>query len=510
MEAIATHLPNQNLGQFFRQNNAASSSSALLRYFARPHLDSFRNLTYSAYYSQYRHETRDEGAVLREGLEWALTPIAGETFVGSHSKVVVTIKRTRAIVTRLSAVPPRAGELFYLRAILRVKPVYSFLEARTHGNTVYTSYREAAIAAGLFEDANEAQVALREAIEALYRPSQLRFLFAHLLPDLPTNAMELWNEFKEALSQDFVLRERMLQQLAEQHTLKEIESYLRARGCCFHDFGLPKVGILRSQELRVEFDYLEERQAQFQLAATTSIPLLNDEQTGVYLTLLHYTLNPDEAKPIFINGKAGRGKTYVVNALINQLRAYLSIVVVTGTTALSALLYERGRTAHSTFGIPVEPNTTELTSRISPRSGKAELLREATLIVWEEFPMANKAAIECVDVLLKTLMGNGKPFGGKVFVAVGDFRQVAPVVKNATGPTATFDSSIRSSYLWSYFQVLNLIQPVRNAADPEFSNWVDTIGEGDLQEVDFGKTGLLQLIRTVEEAEAFLYPNEIL
>jgi hypothetical protein len=92
--------------------------------------------------------------------------------------------------------------------------------------------------------------------------------------------------------------------------------------------------------------------------------------------------------------------------------------------------------------------------------------------------MANKAAIECADQLLRLLMDVPLPFGGKVFLALGDFRQVAPVVRGATGPSAAFQSSIRSSYLWQHFQVLRLTVPIRTASDPEYSDWIDTIGEG--------------------------------
>ncbi|KAA8893150.1 hypothetical protein FN846DRAFT_751924, partial [Sphaerosporella brunnea] len=50
-----------------------------------------------------------------------------------------------------------------------------------------------------------------------------------------------------------------------------------------------------------------------------------------------------------LNGKAGRGKTYTVNAIINQLRGRGSIVLVCGFDSLSVTLYERGRTAHNLF-----------------------------------------------------------------------------------------------------------------------------------------------------------------
>jgi hypothetical protein len=99
------------------------------------------------------------------------------------------------------------------------------------------------------------------------------------------------------------------------------------------------------------------------------------------------------------------------------------------------------------FGIPVRENASDLQSTISVFSGRAEVLRHAALIVWEEFPMANKAAIECAEYLLRRIMRNELPFGGKTFLALSDFRQVAPVLRHITAPAAVFDSSIRSSSL---------------------------------------------------------------
>jgi hypothetical protein len=99
------------------------------------------------------------------------------------------------------------------------------------------------------------------------------------------------------------------------------------------------------------------------------------------------------------------------------------------------------------FGIPANEGSSNLESKISVFSGRAELLRRAVLIVWEEFPMANKAAIECADSLLRQIMRNEFPFGNKTSLALGHFRQVAPVLHDVTAPAAVFDSSIRSSSL---------------------------------------------------------------
>ena len=78
--------------------------------------------------------------------------------------------------------------------------------------------------------------------------------------------------------------------------------------------------------------------------------------------------------------------------------------------------------------IPVNKYTEFLESPITSKSCRGELLQKAILIIWDETPMANKAAVECVDTMLQRIMNVDSPFGGKVFVTLGDFRQTCPVI----------------------------------------------------------------------------------
>ena len=63
-------------------------------------------------------------------------------------------------------------------------------------------------------------------------------------------------------------------------------------------------------------------------------------------------------------------------------------------------------------------------------SSQAMLIYAANLIIWDELPMANRAAVEAVDTLLQNLKDSNLPFRGVLFLGIGDFRLVAPVVKN--------------------------------------------------------------------------------
>ena len=218
-----------------------------------------------------------------------------------------------------------------------------------------------------------------------------------------------------------------------------------------------------------------------------------------------------EHKCYFLDAPAGRGKTFVMQKILEHLQQLRKIVLVCGTTALSVTVYPRGRTAHSAFGIPVTENPLELVSSIRFKSSRADLLRHTELIIWEELPMANKTALECTDQLLRYLNENSQPFGNCTFVGLGDFRQVAPVVRGTIRISSTLAASVKSSFLWQYFQQLSLITPIRQATDLNFATWVDSVGNGlvntSIYDIDLSH---LKHISNLEEAINFLFPNEIL
>ncbi len=66
---------------------------------------------------------------------------------------------------------------------------------------------------------------------------------------------------------------------------------------------------------------------------------------------------------------------------------------------------------------------------MNKESDEAHLLKRAHLIVWDEAPMMSRHAFEVVNRLLQDIMGrHDLPFGGKLMIFGGDFRQVLPVV----------------------------------------------------------------------------------
>lgn len=267
-----------------------------------------------------------------------------------------------------------------------------------------------ATALGLFRDVREAVYALQDSISTYHRPSQLRFLFANLLPDLTFPAMELWSRFEIDLSADFRLHHHPTR--ASNLALQDIQSYLTSQGSSLSRCGLPDPGqLLQNTEVDVELDYFHPHAVRLRERADNAFTITNSDQKEIF----HRVVHQDDAACFFVDGRAGRGKTYLMGSICDRMRSNGDVVCVVGTTALSVIHYERGRTAHSTFGIPVQESDDGLQSRIDVRSRRAELLRQARLIIWEELPMAKKAVVECVDQLLQDTMENDLPLGGKLW-----------------------------------------------------------------------------------------------
>ena len=106
-------------------------------------------------------------------------------------------------------------------------------------------------------------------------------------------------------------------------------------------------------ELSTEVAAFQPRSAEMTMAVASTVASFNPEQLAVYQRLRAAVEQPDNACLYFLDGKAGRGKTFVMNCLVTWFRAQGGIALVVGSTALSIVHYDRGRTAHSTFGIPI-------------------------------------------------------------------------------------------------------------------------------------------------------------
>ena len=154
----------------------------------------------------------------------------------------------------------------------------------------------------------------------------------------------------------------------------------------------------------------------------------------------------------YVDGPGGSGKTFLYEALIHTVRGQGRISLACAISGIAAQLLPGGTTAHSLFGLPIDMPKHDAMSSIRAQEPRAEVLRRAVLILWDEVSMVPLAALDCVDRLLRDLTGDSRPFGGKVLVLGGDFRQLLPVVPGANEPelvanTILHHYSMRPEYM---------------------------------------------------------------
>ena len=137
-------------------------------------------------------------------------------------------------------------------------------------------------------------------------------------------------------------------------------------------------------------------------------------------------LQEDFPNPIHVDGRAGRGKTFVLYPVIGVLRKAGEIILISASSAFAAKNYPGGRTTHSLYGIPVDEASPYLTSMIrTVQSSRAQLLLAGRVHLIDEIGGLHFKAFDCADRLMRMLTGeSGKVFGGRFLITVGDFRQV--------------------------------------------------------------------------------------
>ena len=128
------------------------------------------------------------------------------------------------------------------------------------------------------------------------------------------------------------------------------------------------------------------------------------------------------SKHAFITGKAGTGKSTLLDYFRSVTRKKIVVLAPTGVAALNV----RGQTIHSFFGF--KPDIT--LDKVKKVKGKRALLfREIDAVVIDEISMARADLMDCVE---KSLRLNGKnpklSFGGAQMIFIGDLYQLPPVV----------------------------------------------------------------------------------
>ncbi|XP_023746696.1 uncharacterized protein LOC111894837 [Lactuca sativa] len=175
-------------------------------------------------------------------------------------------------------------------------------------------------------------------------------------------------------------------------------------------------------------------------------------------------------------------KTFLYKALLVEVRSHGHIALATTSSGVAANNMLGGRTSHSRFKILINLDNNSMCI-INQQSGVAQLLHLDKIIIWDEASMANRQAVEAVDRTMQDITKVSLPFGGKIMILGGDFRQVLLVIRRGTR-TQIVDAILRMSPLWSLIKKIRLTINMRALADPWFSDFLIRVGNGDEETID--------------------------
>ncbi len=140
----------------------------------------------------------------------------------------------------------------------------------------------------------------------------------------------------------------------------------------------------------------------------------------------------------FITGKAGTGKSTLLQLIRNTSKKRIAIVAPTGVAALNV----KGQTIHSFFKFP--PKFLDARDIVKVRDYR--LYQNIDCLIIDEISMVRSDMFDNIDAFLRKNRGNDDFFGGVQVVVFGDLFQLPPVV------SSDFEKEIfRSRYDSPYF-----------------------------------------------------------
>ncbi|KAI0503732.1 hypothetical protein KFK09_014671 [Dendrobium nobile] len=317
----------------------------------------------------------------------------------------------------------------------------------------------------------------------------LRQLFAIILIYYePTNVLQLWNEYYMDLSHDYQIINDISYDACVSKTLLDINLFLEGMGKFIGDFDLPELPHV--QEIFTDINYeLNKREISEERSVITSVEdiniihTLNSNQKNAFEEIIN-RVNQKCNDMFFIDGPEGTDKTYLYRVILSTLKSDCHIAIATATSGVAASILPGCRTTHSRFKIPINSTETTLCA-ITKQSGLAQLLKQSSIIIWDEAPMVKRTAIKTLNRTMKDIMNSSISFGGKVIVFGCDFRQVLSVVRRASR-SETISYSMVKSYLWQEMEVFKLKENMRARTDHLFSDFILRIGNGDEEESEDG------------------------
>ena len=187
---------------------------------------------------------------------------------------------------------------------------------------------------------------------------------------------------------------------------------------------------------------------------------------------------------VFVTGKAGTGKSTLLDHFRKTTRKEVAVLAPTGVAALNV----QGQTIHSFFGF--KPSITpDKVNKVSGIGG--DIYREFDTIIIDEISMVRADLLDCIEKFLRLNGPRRKEwFGGVQMVFIGDLYQLPPVV--TTSEKEIFTHRYETPYFFSaqvfkeptFDMEFIELEKVYRQTEPEFINLLNAIRNGSCTEKD--------------------------
>jgi len=439
----------QNAGQTMTRNNIPD----IIVYFSRPPV--LQHLKYTELFNEFTWSYKEPTNFRRNENGYYVISLTQIT------RIIYLYKRrdSNPSITRLENIAITAGELFFLRLILYNFAKDSYTSCYQFNNRSYTTYQEAAVAAGIVKDNDEVYSCFEEAEHFQdMTPAELRTLFViSTLQGFPTLRILNEERFKHLLYNDFLHRYSPPNHHAAWNDLLcDFSSRFESDGKNMKDYGLPQPAQMKT-ELEIERNkYDIDEQLRIYNKLCEDVPNTSEQQQ-IFNDII-FACEIKSTRIFYIQGQAGSGKSTLAKKIIAYCRSRNKLCAGCASTGLAATLYDGFETAQSLFKFPViEDDEREVDVPVecnllrSPN--RLEYLQEVDLILWDEFPSCDREVFEAAYRALNN-------FHKKVVVTMGDMRQIAPVVVSGD-KIDVINHSIPSSPIWHQFYIKKLTANMR-------------------------------------------------
>lgn len=192
-------------------------------------------------------------------------------------------------------------------------------------------------------------------------------------------------------------------------------------------------------------------------------------------------LMENSSRSVFITGKAGTGKSTLLEYFRQITKKKIVVLAPTGVAVINV----KGETIHSFFGF--KPDITiDKIKKVNKK--KLKIFKKLDTIAIDEISMVRADLLDCVDYFLRLNLENQKPFGGVQMIFIGDLYQLPPVVTSSR--KELFHNYYEGAYFFNakVFKELNMelieLEKIYRQKDEKFIDFLNAIRDDTIKDED--------------------------